>query len=246
MKKIVSVGALMVLVTAPTFAAVRNATPSHIVRDGRGGYDITYNYKDKAKTGWYVAGRAEFSFLNFKNKYSVGMADTNVNDDFDDDKYSFESVFGGSVAAGKKINYFWRAEVEAGYLGYFEDEDIAAKFSISMPYLMLNGYYDFTNGLYVGAGVGAAVAQYKMSSPDYFLGFDKEKTAFSPMAGLMLGWAHKLDDNLVVDLRYRLAGMTGTELKTNVERVDSQIDSFKVKTGMILDNSVSLGIRYEF
>lgn len=246
MKKLVSLSILMGLVTLPAFSAVRNATPSHITKDSKGGYDVTYSYKDKAKTGWYVTGRAELSMLNFKNKYSVGLADTNVNEDADDDKYSFEPVFGGSLAAGKKINYFWRAELEAGYLGFFEDEDEAAKFSISMPYMMINGYYDFTNGLYVGAGVGATLAKYKMSSAEYFLNFDEEKTAFSPMFGLMFGWTHQLDENLVVDLRYRLAGMTGAELKTPIERNDLNIDSFKSKTGMILDNSVSLGIRYEF
>lgn len=244
MKKLVSLSVLMGLVVSPAFAAVRNATPSHITKDGRGGYDVTYNYKDKEKTGWYVTGRAELSFLNFKNKYS-SSDNFAANENYDDDKYSFESVFGGSLAAGKKINYFWRAEVEGGYLGYFEDEDEVAKFSISMPYLMLTGYYDFTNGLYVGAGVGATLATYKLSG-DYFLGYDKEKTTFSPMAGLMFGWTHKLDENLVVDLRYRLVGMTGTDLKLHFQDKDDQTYWFKSKTGMILDNSVSLGIRYEF
>ena len=244
MKKIVSLAVLAVF-SVPAFAAP--AVPSHIKKNSNGGYDVTYNYKDKAKTGWYVAGRAEMSFLNFKNKYSVSADEVNVNSDYAEDKYSFESVFGGSLSAGKKINYFWRAEVEAGYLGYFEDEDADAKFSISMPYMMINGYYDFTNGLYVGAGVGASLAKYEISSATYFLDFSKEKTSFSPMAGLMVGYTHKLDDNLVLDLRYRLAGMTGTDVKAGIELdgVDG-VYSFKSKTGMILDNSISLGIRYEF
>lgn len=240
MKKFVSLSVLMGLMVSPTFAAVRGATPSHITKDGKGGYDVTYNYKDKAKTGWYVTGRAELSFLNFKNKYSVSSLDLDVDNESDDDKYSFKPVFGGSLAAGKKINYFWRAEVEGGYLGYFEDEDADAKFSISMPYAMLNGFYDFTNGLYVGAGVGATLAQYKIKDVELF---SKEKTKLSPMGALMFGWTKKLDENLVVDLRYRLAGMTGAELKTGINGSDA---SFKSKTGMILDNSVSLGIRYEF
>lgn len=244
MKKLVSLSILMGLVTMPAFSAVRNATPSHITKDSKGGYDVTYSYKDKAKTGWYVTGRAELSMLNFKNKYS-SAAEFSADESHSDDKYSFEPVFGGSLAAGKKINYFWRAELEAGYLGFFEDEDAVAKFSISMPYLMASGYYDFTNGLYVGAGVGATIANYKISG-DYFSGYDKEKTAFSPMGALMFGWTHELDDNLVVDLRYRLAGMTGSELKLHFQDVDDNTYWFKSKTGMILDNSVSLGIRYEF
>ncbi len=244
MQKLVSLSVMMALIAAPAFAAPGNAVPSHISKDGRGGYDVTYSYKDKTKTGWYITGRAELSLLNFKNKYSADerwMADESHNED----KYSFEPVFGGSIAAGKKINYFWRAELEGGYLGYFSDEDVAAKFSISMPYLMASGYYDFTNGLYVGAGVGASLASYKISG-DYFNGYDKKKTTLSPMAGLMFGWTHALDDNLVVDLRYRLAGMTGTELKLHFQDTDDNTYWFKSKTGMILDNSVSLGIRYEF
>lgn len=244
MKRLVSLSILMGFMACPAFAAVRNATPSHIVKDGKGGYDITYSYKDKAKTGWYVTGRAELSMLNFKNKYSVS-GEFAADESHNEDKFSFEPVFGGSLALGRKINYFWRAELEAGCLGFFEDEDAVAKFSISMPYLMASGYYDFTNGLYVGAGVGATLANYKISG-DYFNGYDKEKTAFSPMAGLMFGWTHELDENLVVDLRYRLAGMTGAELKLHFQDMDNNTYGFKSKTGMILDNSVSLGIRYEF
>jgi len=244
MQKIMSLGLLLGLVAMPALAAPRNAVPSHIAKDGNGGYDVQYSYKDKAKTGWYLTGRAELSMLNFKNKYS--SADEFAADEsHNDDKYSFEPVFGGSLALGKKINYFWRAELEGGYLGFFEDEDAAAKFSISMPYLMASGYYDFTNGLYVGAGVGATLARYKISG-DYFNGYDKTKTAFSPMAGLMFGWTHQLDDNLVVDLRYRLAGMTGAELKLHFQDMADNTYWFKSKTGFILDNSVSLGIRYEF
>lgn len=244
MKKLVSLGVLLTVLSAPAFAATRNATPSHIKKDGRGGYDVTYDYKDKAKTGWYLTGRAELSMLNFENKYSSSDG-FDADESNNKDKYSFERVFGGSLAAGKKIQYFWRAELEGGYLGYFEDEDEVAKFSISMPYLMASGYYDFTNGLYVGAGIGATLAQYKISG-DYFNGYDKEKTTFSPMAGLMVGWTHTLDDNLVLDLRYRLAGMTGAEIKMNFQDTDDNTYWFKTKTGMILDNSLSLGIRYEF
>lgn len=251
MKKLISLSILAAVAATPAMAATRNAAPSHITKDGKGGYDVTYNYKDKAKTGWYITGRAELSFLNFKNKYSADVDGFKFDEDLNNDKYSFKPVFGGSVAAGRKINYFWRAELEGGYLGYFEDDERGGNFSISMPYMMINGYYDFVNGLYLGAGVGATLAQYKMSNEDYFVSFDEKKTAFSPMAGLMFGWTHKLDENLVLDLRYRLAGMTGKELKTSVELEDENGESagvfnFKSKTGMILDNSISFGIRYEF
>ena len=41
MKKLVSLSVLLGLVAAPSFAAVRPAAPSHIAKDGRGGYDVT-------------------------------------------------------------------------------------------------------------------------------------------------------------------------------------------------------------
>lgn len=241
MKKIISAFVLMGL-SVPAFAA--SVVPSHLTRNAMGGYDVTYSYKDKAKTGWYVTGRAEISLLNFKNKYSAD-ADWAPVESESDDKYSFEPVFGGAFAAGKRFNYFWRAEVEGGYLGYFEDEDALAKFSISIPYMMVNGYYDFANGMYVGGGLGASLAQYKISG-SIFNGFSKDKTAFSPMAGLMVGYSHRLDDNLVLDLRYRLAGIMGADIKLSFQDDDDVYHWFKSKTGMILDNSVSLGIRYEF
>ena len=241
MKRLVSL-VVLAMFSAPAFAAP--AVPSHIARDGKGGYDITYNYKDKAKTGWYITGRAELSFLNFKNEYSVDD-DWGADESYSDDKYSFEPVFGGSLAAGKKIDYFWRGEVEGGFLGHFSDEDEAAEFTLSIPYLMANGYYDFTNGLYVGGGLGLAMPMYKISG-DIFNGYDKKKTTVAPMIGVAVGYTHKLDDNLVLDLRYRLSGMTGAELKLGFQDLDDGQHWFKSKTGVILDNSVSLGLRYEF
>ena len=243
MKKLLSTSMIMGLVVLPAFGAGK-MVPSHIAKDGRGGYDVTYSYKDKAKTGWYATARAELSLLNFKNKYS---SDENwwANEDFNNDKYSFEPVFGGSIAGGVKINYFWRAELELGYLGYFSDEDDLAKFKMSLPYLMAAGYYDFTNGLYLGAGLGASLAHYEWSGA-VFNDFSKDKTTVSPMLALMLGYTYKLDDNMVLDLRYRLAGLTGAEVKLDFQDAEDASHWFKSKTGMILDNSISLGFRYEF
>lgn len=243
MKKIVSLAVLYAM-TMPAFAAP--ARPSYIKRDADGGYNITYSYNDKAKTGWYVGGRAELSFLNWKNKYSsddpkLGGAS---------DKYSFEPVFGGGVFAGRTFGYFWRAELEAGYLGYFDDKGDGAEFSLSVPYVMANGYYDFDNGFYAGAGVGVAMPTTEMDA--YVIqdngmlikmeGDNTKKTAASPMGGVYLGWSRKLDDNLVFDLRYRLAGLTGTK---HTRRLNNGYD-YENKIGLILDNSLSMGLRYEF
>lgn len=65
----------------------------------------------------------------------------------------------------------------------------------------------------------------------------------------MLGYTQELDDNLVLDIRYRLAGFTGTKHKRNFEYGAAAVyygGYLENKIGLILDNSISVGIRYEF
>jgi len=239
MKKLVSIIALMAIAT-PSFAATKAARPSYLTRNANGGYDVTYSYADKVKSGWYGVVRAELSFLNFKNKYSYDGAPLDPSQDHDD--YSFESVFSGNIAFGKRLNYFWRGEVEAGYITEFKDTDDNIEFTLSVPYVMANGYYDFVNGLYLGAGLGVAFPTTTLDGPGFSDSGNRKHTGVSPMAGLMAGFTHKLDDNLVLDLRYRLAGMYGVKQ----EREVAYTNHFQNKIDFIMDNSISLGIRYEF
>ena len=239
MKRLVSLAVLLGL-AMPAVAA-----PSYLTRDNNGGYVVTYDYMDKAKTGWYVGARAELGFWNWENKYSADDDLTGLDNNYNSDKYSFEPVFGGSIFGGTRFAYFWRAELEAGYLGYFKDKDAAAEFTMQIPYVMLNGYYDFTNGLYLGAGVGVAmpITTIDMIWAD---GSDRTEYGVAPMAGVMLGYSYELDDNLVLDLRYRLAGMTGVDQKIDMFDTDGAPHWFQNDIDFILDNSVSIGIRYEF
>lgn len=240
MKKIVSFAVLVALT-----ATVADAAPSHLKRTNDGGYQVTYDYTQKEKTGWYVGGRAELSLLNWENKYSSDLP--TVVDEFGSDKYSFEPVFGGSLFTGRTFNYFWRAEVEAGLIGQFTDKDMGIEFKLTVPYVMLNGYYDFVNGLYLGAGVGVAVPKTELD----WAGFDtgnRSKRAISPMGALMAGWTYELDSNLALDLRYRLAVFSGTTQERVFSDYVSGFEGYYLKNeiGLVLDNSVSLGIRYEF
>ncbi|MBD5389364.1 porin family protein [bacterium] len=244
MKKIASV----FILAGMTLATNAMAAPSYIQRDGRWGYNVTYDYTDKAKTGWYVAGRGELSFLNFENKYHTALADDLGVSEDDSDKYSMEPLFGGSVSFGKKINYFWRVDGEAGFIGSFSDKDNGTEFQMNVPYLTANVYYDFTNGLYLGAGAGAAIVTTKIDG-DAFLPGDRNSTSVSPMGALMLGWSHKLDDNFVIDLRYRFAGFTGHKHERRFELLDeddNDVYTIETKTGFVMDNSISVGLRYEF
>lgn len=230
---------LFSILALPAYAA-----PSHIQYDGWNGYNVTYNYTDKPKSGWYVGGRAELSFLNFKNKYSSDAPDAGINGG-SSDKYSFEPVFGGSLSFGHRFNYFWRGEIEGGVIGYFKDADSVAEYTMTTPYLMLNGYYDFLNGLYVGAGVGIATPRTTLDINN-FEG-DRSKYSFSPIGAIMLGWSHELDDNIVLDIRYRFAGFGGMKLDRDIVAINGSARyDFQVKTGFVMDNSISIGLRYEF
>ncbi len=239
MKKLVLTALLFCVATTAA-----NALPSYLIKDGRGGYDVTYNYTDKPKNDWYMTFRAELSFLNWENKYSSDWP--NVNVDFDHDKYSMEPVFGGSVSVGKKFGYHWRGEVEAGYNGMFTDGGAGFDFKFQTPYAIVNAIYDFTGGLYLGGGLGLALPIVEMNS-DIFLTVDENsQMGISPMLGVMLGYTHKLDDNFVLDLRYRLAGFNGTKLTQHFEDLNDDPYYFETKIGLVLENSFSVGIRYEF
>ncbi len=239
MKKIVSLLAVAALTSTAAIAA-----PSHIVRNANGGYDVTYDYTNKAKTGWYIGGRAELSLLNWENKYSTS---SNFAPDtaYASDKYSAEPVFGGSLFGGYTFNYFWRAELEAGYMGYFEDKDSSAEFSLSIPYVSANVYYDFVNDMYVGAGVGVAVPTTTIDST-MFDGHQRKESAAAAMGSLMVGYSYELDDSLVLDLRYRFAMMTGVDQELDFETYGGELHHFKNDIDLILDNSFSIGLRYEF
>ncbi|MDL2295841.1 outer membrane beta-barrel protein [Lachnospiraceae bacterium OttesenSCG-928-E19] len=247
MKNIVSVFVLLGLTVS-----VADAAPSYIARDGDHGYNVTYNYTDKEKTGWYLTARAGLGLLNWENEYySPDVGSTGK------DKYSFEPVFDGSLSVGRKFGHFWRGEIEAGYMGLFTDEEYTEfpdgwhRFNteLSAAYLMANAMYDFSNGVYVGGGLGLAMVMSEMdSSTGAFLPGGKSKSTISPMAGLMVGYTRKLDDNFVVDLRYRIAGLNGTKQTRSYEVTTPTPQTFSLenKIGLIFENSFSIALRYEF
>ena len=67
------------------------------------------------------------------------------------------------------------------------------------------------------------------------------------MLGVMLGYTYELDYNLTLDIRYRLAGLMGNEIERTFEYIgDNNTYDINSDTGLILDNSISVGIRYNF
>ena len=143
MKKIISLfGVVALTATAAT------AAPNYLQRGQDGVYKVTYDYTDRAEVGhWYIGGRLDLNLLNWENEYSSN--DPMIDAEFDKDEYSFEPVIGGNIFVGRTFDYFWRAEVEAGLIGQFDDSDDGFDFKLTVPYVMANGYYDFANGFYL-------------------------------------------------------------------------------------------------
>ncbi|MFQ6702622.1 MAG: outer membrane protein [Alphaproteobacteria bacterium] len=242
MKKLVSILGLVALT-----ATAASAAPSYLTRNYDGSYDVTYDYKDKAKTGWYVGGRASLSLMNWENEYST-TPEIGVNED----KESFtEAVFGANFFVGRTFNYFWRAELEGGMIGQFDDSGEGYDFKLTVPYLVANAYYDFANGFYLGAGLGIALPETKLEHAGFVSGGREERNV-SLMGALMAGWSYRLDYNLMLDLRYRLAAFNGTDHERvygdDVTVGGEDVAGVKIKNeiGLILDNSISVGLRYEF
>lgn len=212
---------------------------------GSGHYSIIKKYDDETTINydkirkpkhWYLDVRADLSFLSWKNEYTYGS-------DSSTDKFSFKPVVGVDLAVGIKIGKSWRTDFELGYLGTYSETETEyitnyitekTEFNLSTFYATFNGYYDFYAGFYAGLGAGVALVQ---TSLDHSALNKVSKTNASPMGAAMLGWMHPLNDKLNLDVRYRFAAFSGSEL---------DYLNFRMKIGLITDNSVSIGLKYAF
>ena len=195
---------------------------------------------------WYVGGRANLSMLSWENEYTTTFSPTT--EEYNHDKYSFEPIFGGSFAFGYAFDTSWRLEVEAGLLGRFEDNDEGVNFTLTVPYALANAYNDFENGMYVGVGLGLAVPKTELDGEHNGLVFEgghRTKRQGSLMGAAMSGYAYDFDQHLTLDIRYRLAAFNGTKHETVLDDGTDTYE-FRNKIGLILDNSVSMGLRYRF
>ena len=193
---------------------------------------------------FYMGVHANVSFLNWKNTYK-DQSGTKLGSD----SFSFETLLGTDIAVGYKFSNYFRIDTELGYIGKYNGDETErfsggyltekTSFSYNAYYWTLNGYYDFCNGIYLGAGLGAAVLDVSLDHTHY----EKvSKTSVSPMGALMVGWGHKLDSKIVLDLRYRLGMFNGGDIKMDT----GGGNSVSADMGLMLDNTLSVGIRYSF
>lgn len=188
---------------------------------------------------WYMGLNGDLSFLTWKNKNSG--TDELGNPISGEDKFNFKPVLGADLVVGYRFDKDWRVDGEFGYIGkFFETETEQylspekTEFSLETYYIDANAYYDLKYGLYVGAGAGLAIVNLAVDHTNYS---KVSKTNLSPMGAVMFGWSYALDEKVDFDVRYRLALFNGGDLSIGGASVD---------TGLIMNNSLSVGVRYHF
>ena len=192
------------------------------------------NRKTSELAGKYYMGmRGDLSFLTWKNKYS-GV-------DSGSDSFSFKPVVGLDLAVGYRFNQKWRGEAELGYIGKFSEKETEyygspkkTEFSLESYYMTANAYYYLKYGLYAGLGAGFVITDLSVEDSEVN---DVAKTNLSLMGAAMFGWSYMLDEKVDFDVRYRLSVFDGGNL--NIGGVD-------VDTGIIMNNTLSVGVRYHF
>ena len=182
---------------------------------------------------WYMGLNGDLSFLTWKNKYSDGA--------FPADKFNFKPLLGADLVVGYRFDKKWRVDGEFGYIGKYtekETEDFGyitkSEFSLETYYIDANAYYDLKYGLYAGAGLGLAIVNL---SADDTQASAASTTNVSPMGAAMFGWTYVLDEKVDFDVRYRFALFDGGDLN---------IGGVKVDAGTVMDNSLSVGVKYHF
>lgn len=219
---------------------VKHKKPKHEERAAR-----SHDYNE-----WYVGARVGADMLSWKNKYKADPVSAIVDLGSDHDKYTFETVFGGGVFLGHYFTENWHADLEYAYMTQFSDAANGFTFKLSTPYLMANVYYDFDSGFYLGGGLGLSFSKASMEW-EWFNDRKISDDMLGLSGALMAGFATHLSDSLVLDLRYRLAGFYGPEISGNVmqgfrDDYGSTLEVLSIDVGFVLDNSFSIGLRYEF
>jgi len=206
--------------------------------------DVSINPHSSFMADWYVGGRLGLSLLTWKNKYSALPTSAIVDLGADHDNYWFQPVFTGNVFAGLRFAPSWRADIEGGYMSQFTDSDNGFTFRLSVPYVTANLYYSLFSHFYLGAGIGAAFPKMTLDW-EHFVSNNSNKTRTSFTGGLMFGYTNYIWENLAFDIRYRALGFMGPKLTRGVSGFGT-LNSLEAKTGFILDNSITVGLRYEF
>jgi opacity protein-like surface antigen len=200
---------------------------------------------EKAK--WYAGASLFYNRAVFESKHLTnGVYDSS--DPYSKDKFSIGQL-GGGLSFGQKFSQNWRLEGEAGWFGKYSEQENGAEFSIHTPYVLANVLYDMDvrawGGFYFGAGIGMAFPTTSLESWRFFDG-DQKKTSVSPMGALMVGYQYPIYERFWLDVKYRLSGFNGTKHTRPWMATSNVVYDFTNKTGFILNNTLFVGVRYDF
>lgn len=201
-------------------------------------------YTPHARSNWYLGGRVGADMLTWKNKYKA-PAEYIIGPDADHDDYTFEPVFGADIFLGYHFTPAVRGDIEIGYMSEFEDSDNGYTFKMSTFYGTFNAYYDFVNHFYLGGSIGFAFPRVSLSGLD--VNAAGSESDLSMIFALMGGYTFDLSEEVVLDLRYRLSGHWGPKFERTITRTDpAAVFNLETDVGFVLDNQISIGLRYEF
>ncbi len=203
----------------------------------------------KTVGGAYIALNLGMNLLSWENEYKSDYYGSRL--EFSKDSYSFESLLGGSVAIGTRFGSEFRGDIEFGMSAKFSDEDDIATYTMSVPYLMVNAYYDFESGFYLGGGIGIAKSKSTLEMRLPYGISNIEGSSVSPKVGIALGYAAQVSDNTWIDFRYRLSGMKGVDISgvflwDEYDDGDNKEYTLQVEGDLMVENALSVGIRYHF
>ena len=203
-----------------------------------------YSSNSNSRGYGYVGAHFDLNLLNWRNTYSALPVEAIYDIGADHDDYRFKPVIGGDLFLGYRFNPSWRADVEFGYVSNYKDSDNGITFELSVPYVTANIYHDFENGLYFGLGAGAAFPTVSMEWEN-FTANSSRKTGASFTGAAMLGYSYELSRFLFLDARYRISGFKGPSITRGVSHFGI-LESVTTSVGFVLDNAISVGLRYEF
>ncbi|MCL2330967.1 MAG: outer membrane beta-barrel protein [Proteobacteria bacterium] len=182
------------------------------------------------------------NLANFSNKQHLASNPSYVLSD----SYSFVMMPGFDLAAGYQFTPNWRAELNYGYNGSFNDTDSLVDFTMSAQYLMLNALYTMAQwtsvSAYIGAGAGGAMINSRISGPLFVIDNNDSATTMTFAVQGIIGLEYALTDSFSVGAQYRLMYNGGATHNRGVIGGDTYV----AKISGILTNSLMLGARYKF
>ncbi len=215
--------------------------------------DQPLNQAEKTDNSWqdvgmYVAANLGANMWSWKNTYESNYAGVDLSQS--QDKYSFENVWGASLALGMGFDENLRGDIELGITSKFEDSDDIAEYTLQSQYIMANVYRDFESGFYLGVGLGAAKVTAGLGGA-LFDSKKQEESITSIKVGLSAGYATKIADNMFVDFRYRLSGLKSAEISNSSflwDDVEGDYVSYslRIKSDLLVENALSVGLRFYF